>query len=130
MKRQIRRGVFESNSSSTHALNFLMENDYNRWDIEDLYLFDGSAWCWDEQEKKPHDNCLYTKDEVIEFCKNSKYPWEEIPEDEQSFNEGAKEDGFYAYSEYWNDNLEPYERSYTTPLGETVIAFGYYGFDC
>lgn len=31
MKRQVRRGVFETNSSSTHSLTMCMKSDYNRW---------------------------------------------------------------------------------------------------
>lgn len=31
MKRQIRRSVFETNSSSTHSLCICTEDDYNKW---------------------------------------------------------------------------------------------------
>ena len=31
MKRQIRRGVFETNSSSVHSLTMCMESDFNKW---------------------------------------------------------------------------------------------------
>ena len=31
MKRQIRRGVFETNSSSTHSITMCMKSDYDRW---------------------------------------------------------------------------------------------------
>ena len=30
MKKQIRRGVFETNSSSVHSLTMCMESDYDR----------------------------------------------------------------------------------------------------
>lgn len=30
MKRQIRRGVFETNSSSVHSLTMCMESDFNK----------------------------------------------------------------------------------------------------
>ena len=40
MKRQIRRGVFETNSSSTHSITLMMKKDYDRWQKGDLYLFD------------------------------------------------------------------------------------------
>ena len=38
MKRQIRRGVFETNSSSTHSLTMCSEEEFEAWDdkrIED-----------------------------------------------------------------------------------------------
>ena len=44
MKRQIRRGVFESNSSSVHSLTMCMESDYDRWEKDNLYLFTGSGY--------------------------------------------------------------------------------------
>ncbi|NSK40626.1 hypothetical protein G5A99_17800, partial [Blautia wexlerae] len=31
MKRQIRRGVFETNSSSVHSLTMCTQSDYDRW---------------------------------------------------------------------------------------------------
>ena len=38
MKKQIRRGVFETNSSSVHSLTMCMESDYDRWQEDNLYL--------------------------------------------------------------------------------------------
>ena len=31
MKRQIRKGVFETNSSSTHSLTICLKSDFDRW---------------------------------------------------------------------------------------------------
>ena len=31
MKRQIRRGVFETNSSSVHSITMCMKSDYDKW---------------------------------------------------------------------------------------------------
>ena len=39
MKRQIRRGVFETNSSSTHSLTICTEEEFNKWKNGEL-LFD------------------------------------------------------------------------------------------
>jgi len=32
MKRQIRRGTFETNSSSMHVIVMCMESDYDKWE--------------------------------------------------------------------------------------------------
>ena len=70
MKRQIRRGVFETNSSSTHSLTMMMKSDYDRWQTEQLYLYEGGyGWEFD----KPTKNHLYTRDEAVEFVKKNKY---------------------------------------------------------
>lgn len=39
MKRQIRRGIFESNSSSTHSLTMCSEEEFEQWKNGEL-LFD------------------------------------------------------------------------------------------
>ena len=39
MKRQIRRGVFETNSSSTHSLTMCSEEEFEQWKNGEL-LFD------------------------------------------------------------------------------------------
>lgn len=33
MKKQIRRGVFETNSSSCHSLTMCSEKEYEKWEI-------------------------------------------------------------------------------------------------
>ena len=37
MKKQIRRGVFETNSSSTHSITMCMKSDYTKWVDGELY---------------------------------------------------------------------------------------------
>lgn len=39
MKRQIRRGVFETNSSSTHSLTMCSEEEFEKWKNGEI-LFD------------------------------------------------------------------------------------------
>lgn len=42
--KQIRRGVFETNSSSVHAITMCMKSDYDKWKNGELY------WSrWNEQ---------------------------------------------------------------------------------
>lgn len=36
---------------------------------------------------------------------------------------------FKTIDEFFEDSLESFEEKYTTPSGETVIAFGVYGYD-
>ena len=66
MKRQIRRGVFETNSSSVHSLTMCMKSDYSRWAKDNLFLFTGSGWCYPD-DNKPQKNHCYTKEEAIAF---------------------------------------------------------------
>lgn len=122
MKRQIRYGVFETNSSSTHSLTMMMKKDYDRWHKEKLYLYEGGyGWEFD----KPTKNELYTRDEAVKFVKTNQYYKNENFFD----NELLKEAGFIAWNDEGNYYLESFYQEFTTPSGETIVAFGEYGYD-
>lgn len=123
MKRQIRRGVFETNSSSTHSLTMMMKSDYKRWQTEELYLYDGSGWGW--EFSKPVENQLYTRDEAIEFVKKNKY-YKNVDEID---DEALRNYAFISWDDEGNECLESFYKEFTTPSGETIVAFGEYGYD-
>ena len=77
---------------------------------------------------------LYTKDEVIAFEKSSKYaPDKDFNwDDEDAVMEMLHDNEWYDYDYYWNTYCEYYETfedTTTTPSGDRVVAFGYYGHD-
>ena len=43
--------------------------------------------------------------------------------------EWVRERAWRTYENYDNKYLEWFEDTFTTPLGETVVAFGQYGYD-
>lgn len=122
MKIQIRHGVFETNSSSTHSLTMMMKSDYIRWEKEKLYLYQGSGWAWDFN--KPIENHLYTRDEAVECLKNRR-----------SYKGGEIDDAmlrdydFISWDDEGNEYLESFYEEFMTPSGETIVAFGEYGYD-
>ena len=121
--KQIRRGVFETNSSSTHSLTMMMKSDYMRWGNENLYMYQGSGWGWDSN--KPIRNKLYTKEEVVEFAKSHKYHTEG-----DDIDYGLIRDmDFVSWDDEGNEWLESFYEEFTTPSGETIVAFGEYGYD-
>lgn len=104
MKEQIRRGVFETNSSSTHSITMCTESEYEQWKKGELLLD-----YWNEK--------FITKEELENEYGSD---WEECIDHYD----------YRTYDYFWNEAyLEGYESSYTTPNGETVIAFGLYGYD-
>lgn len=123
MKRQIRRGVFETNSSSTHSLTMMMKSDYERWENEGLYLFNGYTYGWDFN--KPVENTLYTREEAIEFAKNSSY-YNDVDEIDDKY---LKKMCFVSFYDEGSEYLEDFYEEFTTPTGETIVAFGEYGYD-
>lgn len=125
MKKQIRRGVFETNSSSTHSLTMMMKSDYERWENENLYMFDGWTYGW--EFNKPVKNHLYTRDEVVEFAKNYKYY--DIKDEIDVDYEMIRDMGFVSFDDEGSEYLESFYNEFTTPSGETIVAFGEYGYD-
>lgn len=119
MKKQIRRGTFETNSSSCHSITMCMESDYNKWEKGELLLHVG----W-----RSH---LCTIEEAIEFEKSrcdSGIDWN----NKQEVDLALADSDFYTYERYWNEyceDYEDYEETMTTPNGENVVAFGYYGWE-
>lgn len=128
MKRQVRRGVFETNSSSTHSITMCMKSDYDKWSNGEGYFYTGSGFGYPD-DKKPKNGCFYAREEVIEFLKVYKYRSNDVNwDDEEYVNELLRENDFID-GNYENDYLEWYEEEFTTPNGETVVAFGEYGYD-
>lgn len=122
MKRQIRRGVFETNSSSTHSLTMMMKSDYDRWHNEQLYLY-SSGYGW--EFSKPVENHLYTRDEAAAFAKTNRW----YKDKEEIDDEILKDIGFISWDDEGSEYLEGFYEEFTTPSGETIVAFGEYGYD-
>ena len=99
MKEVIRRGIFETNSSSVHSITMCSDDMYIRWLSGDGVYYD------------------YDDDKLVEIS-------EEVAESD-SYR-------YLTYNEYRSYDRIPHERfseEYTTPSGETIHAFGYYGYD-
>lgn len=126
MKRQIRRGVFETNSSSTHSLTMCSKSEYDEFEKGNMYI---ERW----------GSKLYTKEEMIEkFKQMTDWRTKELKycgvdwDNDEEFNRVLQETGYVTYDKYWDtvsDEYETFEDSYTGKDGDTVIAFGYYGYN-
>lgn len=132
MKRQIRHNVFETNSSSTHSLTMCMAEDFDKWENEELLFYDGYEKDVISGKRFKSGN-FYTKEDVIEFLKHKGFDNSELDNmDKEEIFDILHEWEFYDYDYYmydYNDNLESYNDRYTTPNGEEVVAFGFYGYD-
>lgn len=129
MKRKIRRGVWESNSSTEHVFSILMKDDYDRWKHEgNIYLYCYNYdYCWGDSDIKPIKYGIYTKQEVINFIKKSKWFSEDEfnQYDEDDIDYYFKENGFISYDLYNDmDISDDFYEEYTTSNGDTIVAFG------
>lgn len=121
--KQIRRGVFETNSSSVHSITMCMKSDFDKWKNGELY------WArWDDK--------FVTKEFVEkdieewreEFCKIEPDYVQGDEEWEEQFFEYINDDkNYYTYDEFNDVEYETYVDSFKTPSGEEVVSFGYYG---
>lgn len=99
--KQIRLGVFETNSSSTHSLTIVSEEDYNKW-VDGKLLFDRN-------------------DEKLV----------ELPEDYQKKQDDGDWDDFdlQSYDNWCGTEKENFTQKHTTKSGDKVVAFGQFGYD-
>lgn len=131
---QIRHNVFETNSSSTHSITMCLKSEYTEWKKDKLYFVD----CYSVENK------FVTWEELIKLIKKPfspiKMDVDDIEEIESNHNSGKDElvddmladYDVFTYSS-WCDHkhpeLERYSSTFTTPKGEEICAFGYYGED-
>ena len=99
--RQIRRNVFETNSSSTHSITMCMRSEFDKWVNGELV--------WDRWNRElvpitPEIKISMENDEREYLTYDQFHDWE--------------------YVDY-----ETYTNNYTTPNGDKVVAFGYYGYN-
>lgn len=136
MKRQIRCGVFESNSSSTHTLTICSEAEFEAWRKGEV-LFD--RWSdkfvalYEMSEDDKENAHKEYEDAKADYWKD----WNTLSEEEKekwykkyASDHHLKDEDLQTYDEYMGDYyLETYSQSYTTKSGDRVIAFGKYGYD-
>lgn len=127
---QVRQGVFETNSSSTHSITIVPQSEFNEWKNGDTYFNDG--W-WYNGTNLIKDNTFITKDEAISLVMTSDYLPESNPYEmsEEELDElFADEYSIYSYEKFLYDSyLESYVKHYTTEHGDNIVAFGQYGHD-
>lgn len=140
---QIRKNVFETNSSSTHSITMCSQDEYDAWMKGDVLLNEG--WWGKDNESEFKDKKFVTRAEAEDIIRKDPFYNEEKDGDlsKVSDNDLAKvhydcetesyvglDYGFYTFENYMgNEYLEWFKEEYTTSSGETVVAFGLYGYD-
>lgn len=122
MKKQIRMGVFETNSSMTHALTICTKEEYDKWKNGETLL--DRFYNYNKKDKQ-----FITMD--AEKIQKLKADYDEKSKKwYDTFEEFLSSEGIDTYNEYDNDYcFEHFEETFTTPSGDEMVAFGYYGHD-
>lgn len=146
---QVRQGVFETNSSSTHTLTICSKEDYEDWERGDKFWLDNDwgklqtnkSFVTPEELEELTEK--YNEDEQKRIDAGDKFAkildmdkvlnerrdydsWEDSYWDtERSALEAYTMDDWYQR----NGDLETYERTFTSPSGDEMVAFGAFGYD-
>lgn len=112
---QIRRNTFETNSSTTHCICLCTGSDYDKF-------VNGELWY-----DRYHED-LVTKEQINANLRR----YDPGADMDDMDEEALQEEGYYTYESY-NDKItdyyEDFVEEFTTPGGDKVVAFGYYGRD-
>lgn len=131
----VRRNTFETNSSSTHSLVMCSESEYDLLEKKEAFLAADEVILKENLFKDYLDGKEWKKAKWIKYCQaNNKNP-ESIDDLAEAIIEGDLFDAYEIctlerYWDYYEEQYETFDESYTTKSGEKVIAFGYYGMDC
>ena len=134
---QMRCGVFETNSSSTHSICICPKETYDEW-LEGKLLYDDWSNKFVEGKKLTTYDYAQAR-EKYEACKGKYYKsWDELSdEDRKEYTttyvlETENNYGQYlTYLEWCSQHatLCKYSEHYKTKSGDEIVAFGYYGYD-
>lgn len=121
----IRNQVFETNSSTSHSIVILSEEDSKRWEEnQDLYTCTNFYyWFWEDKPIKPERCKLYTHDELIKIF------GEFDPNYYKNEEEFFKDEGFVNYDSWENMELEEDTENFVTPSGDKMVVYCKYGME-
>lgn len=146
---QVRQGVFETNSSSTHTLTICSKDDFDKWKHGEVFWLDNDWHKLDtnknfvtpeelkelakkyneEQQERIDAGDKFAKVLDIDKVLNERPDYDSWRDSywdtERSSLEAYTTDDFYEQ----NDGLETYSRSFTSPSGDEMVAFGAFGYN-
>lgn len=113
----VRKGLFETNSSSVHSLTILTKKDFDKWQYNEGFLD------WNEN--------IVSFDEIIEEMKKSNPNIDYSTYTKEDWLDKISENGEWkSYEDYWNNNsFETGKRKFITPSGDEMVAVYFYGYD-
>lgn len=117
--KSIRRGVFETNSSSTHSITICSKEEYEKWEKGEVLLNEGFR----AKEK------FITKEDAINKLKNDGYHECLDFENEEEVNDALRDEDIKTCDEYFSCDYETFEETFTTKNGDEMVVFGYYGYN-
>lgn len=119
----IRRGVFETNSSSTHSISILTEEEDNQWLRGDILRYR-----WSDKFITKEEYAKKFEELKQQYAKENNIPIEDV--DDYDVQEYFYDDIAYNFEDYDDImELESDVTEYTTKNGEHLIIRCWYGYE-
>ena len=140
MKISVRRGVFETNSSSTHSLTVCTQDEFSKWRNGDIfynYSYEQPFCNYPEFipiEDLPDIITKAIKDGIPPNEWDTSLEWPKLSgaETKADLNrivEDLHSTEIYTYEGWFGkSDYDTYSHSFTTPGGENMVVFGDYGY--
>lgn len=132
MKKVVRKGTFETNSSSSHSLTIMTQDKWNEFETTDKWLAD-----WDGELKLVDDLIERMKEEAEKYP--DLYKDVDLNDRQSCINYLTSPKGrwgsrdYYTYDTWgdyeWSDWAECYVEKFETPSGDKLVAVGAYGYN-
>lgn len=136
MKRQVRRGVFETNSSSTHSLTMCSEEEFEAWKRGEVLFQEYGSENFVSANKLSNNDKRRAEEDYEENKDDFQKDWKDLSENakQKYYTKYAKENNIIdedakTYEQYMNEgDLETFVQRYTSKNGDKIVAFGEYGY--
>lgn len=136
MKRQVRLGVFETNSSSTHSLTMCSEEEFEAWKRGEVLFREYGKENFISATKLSENDIKMAQEDYEENKDDFQKDWNDLSEDakQKYYTKYAKENDIIdedakTYDQYMHDgDLETFVQTYTSKSGDKIVAFGEYGY--
>lgn len=120
---KVRRGVFETNSSSTHTMTMCDDDTYTKWMNNEIYWDNDNDVLVKEDEMFAEIAESYGDDAVTELKAMRE-------QSEETFLDSLAEYSYYTRKSFREAHTyEHFHDKFVTAGGETVHTFGWYGED-
>lgn len=136
--KQIRRNVFETNSSSTHSISITTKKMFEDW-RQGKVKYHKWADTWLQQKELTNDDINNCKEEYMKRKPSYYKDWDDLDEidkqrelDAYATKHFDTSDNGYTYLEYMHSipgGCEYSCKHYTTEHGDEIVVFGYGGYD-
>lgn len=136
MKQTIRLNTFETNSSTTHSMVVIPDEQWEAWESKQLYFL-RDDWGWRKDLLSENNNHeFFTKDFLLTsktILNQEDFPARQEDEDDEDYEERLEEffrDNDIVNSDNWAwEELEEDCHEYTTKSGDKVHILCRYGYD-